>query len=144
MLVFINGESEENMNSMVIFLGRLSLSSIFLISGISKIGAFSATVAKMENAGVPFASFSLFIAILLEILGSLSVLTGYRSKWGSVFLMTFLLITTYFFHFKPAFDGQFNVIDQTQLIHVLKNLSIFGGLLLIYGHGPGKMSLDRN
>jgi len=49
--------------------GRILLASLFLLSGVSKLGAYGATAAYMSSAGVPGALLPAVIAV--ELLGSL-------------------------------------------------------------------------
>lgn len=124
--------------------GRLMLSVIFIISGISKIGGYATTVGYMESRGLPAAPFFLYAAVLVELGCGLSLATGFRARIGALVLFAFLIPTTYFFHFKPAFDEAMNLVDRTQLIQVMKNLAIMGGLLMVYGNGAGKFTIGKD
>lgn len=132
------------MQAVATLVGRVFLSMIFIISGISKIGAYSSTVGYMQSRGMPAAPFFLYAAVLLELGGGICLLTGFRARIAAVVLILFLIPTTYIFHFKPAFDLAMNVTDRTQLIAVLKNLAIMGGLLMIYGNGAGKLTIGKD
>lgn len=132
------------MTSVLTLVGRVLLSLVFIISGISKIGGYATTVAYMESAGVPAAPFLLYAAVLLELGGGLSVATGFRARIGALVLFAFLVPVTYLFHFKPAFDANMNVIDRLQMVQILKNLAIMGGLLMIYGNGAGKFTIGKD
>ena len=132
------------MTAIITLLGRISLAAIFILSGISKIGSHDSTVAYMQAHGIPAAPFFLYAAVLIEIAGGFCVASGFRARLGSLLLVAFLIPTTYIFHFKPSFDAQMNMIDKNQMINVLKNLSIMGGLLLIYGNGAGKFTLGKD
>lgn len=50
--------------------GRIMLAQIFLLTGISKIGAYAGTQAYMHSAGVPGGLLPL--VILVEIVGGLA------------------------------------------------------------------------
>jgi putative oxidoreductase len=132
------------MASLVALLGRILLALIFIMSGISKVGGHSSTVAYIHAHGLPLASVCLYAAILIELLGGVLLATGFRARYGALVLALYLIPTTYFFHFKPAMDGQFNVVDKGQLIHVLKNLAIMGSLLMIWANGVGKLTLGKD
>jgi len=115
--------------------GRILIATIFLIAGLSKIGSFSGTSQFMAAKGIPLADIALVITILIEILGGLSIILGYKAKWGAWILFGFMIPTTLIFHT--------NFSDQNQLIHFLKNLGIMGGLLYITAYGVGPISLDE-
>lgn len=132
------------MADMIALFGRILLAAIFLLSGVSKIWSYQATAAYMASKGIPYAPFFLFGAVLFEVSGAVSLITGFRARLGALLLVGFLIPVTYIFHIHDAFDANFNVIDQKELISALKNVSILGGLLTVYASGPGKFSIGRN
>lgn len=119
-------------------LGRTLLSAIFLMSGFNKITGWSAVAGYMASKQMPAVPFFLAMAILFELAGGFSVITGYKARFGALLLLVFLIPTTLIFHnFWAAEAAQ----QQNQMIHFLKNVSILGGLLVIIGLGPGPLSL---
>jgi putative oxidoreductase len=113
--------------------GRILLASLFLLSGLSKLGAYGATAAYMSSAGVPAALLPVVIAA--EVLGSLAILLGWKTRVAAAVLAGFSLLTAFVFHN--------NFGDQIQMIMFLKNVSIAGGCLLLVANGAGPLSLDR-
>ncbi|MHB8482501.1 MAG: DoxX family protein [Nitrospiria bacterium] len=122
------------MTPFLTLMGRVLVVLIFLLSGFTKIENFSGTAQYMASKGIPASEFFLVLAILTEVFGSLSIIAGYRSKWGAWALFLFMIPTTLIFHT--------NFADQNQTIHFLKNISIMGGLLYIAAAGAGPLSLD--
>ena len=112
--------------------GRLLLAVLFLLAGLSKLGAYSATAAYMASAGLPGALLPLVIAT--EVLGSLAIVLGWKTRIVATLLAGFTLLTALTFHT--------NFADQTQMIMFLKNVSIAGGFLLLIANGAGRYSLD--
>jgi putative oxidoreductase len=121
-------------------LGRIGLSAIFLLSGVNKITNWDQTAQYMQAHGMPLAPLFLGGAIVLELVGGLSVLVGYKARLGAALLILFLIPATLIFHNFWAFQGQ---EQQMQMIMFLKNVAILGGLLLVVGMGPGPISLDN-
>lgn len=121
------------MRDIAAFVGRLLLSAIFLLAGYGKITNFGGTQSYMEMHGLPFAPFFLVCAMLLEMIGGLSLLTGYKARWGALALFLFLIPTTVIFHTDFA--------DPAQMQMFLKNLAIMGGLLQVFSFGPGKYKI---
>ncbi len=121
--------------------GRILLAAIFVISGFSKITGFEGTVGYMEAYGMPMAQVFLVGAIVLELGGGLMVLLGWKARLGALALIVFTIPTTLIFHqFWGLEDaGQ----AMTQQIMFMKNLSMIGGLLILYVHGAGALSLDH-
>jgi len=113
--------------------GRVLLAVLFLLSGIGKLGAYSATGAYMSAFGVPSALLPVVIAT--EVVGALAIILGWQARVAGFLLAGFCLLTASIFHH--------NLADQTQLIHFFKDLAIAGGLLLLVANGAGPLSLDR-
>jgi len=114
--------------------GRFLLSAIFLKSAFDHIIGFAGTQQIMAQHGMPLAALLLVFSIILRIGGGLSVLLGFKAKWGAWALIVFLIPTTLIFHTKFS--------DPGQMSQLLKNLAILGGLLMVAHLGPGKVSLD--
>jgi putative oxidoreductase len=112
--------------------GRILLAVMFLLSGLGKMGAYSATAAYMTSAGVPGALLPL--VILTEVGGALAIIVGWKTRTVAVLLAGFCLLTAITFHR--------NFADQNQMINFLKNVSIAGGFLLLVANGPGPLSID--
>jgi putative oxidoreductase len=120
--------------------GRLLLCTIFFMAAVgNKIPHFSDVAKVMESVGVPAPQFLLVGAIVFLIVGSLSVIVGYKARIGAVLLLTFLVLASYYFHPFWKLEGQ---AQQEQMIQFMKNLSMMGAMLFIVANGSGPMSLD--
>jgi putative oxidoreductase len=117
------------MRSYLPLLARILLGLIFVMSGLTKITGFEATQQQMAAQGMPLTAFFLVGAIVVEILGGLSVILGLWARAGAAALFLFLIPATLIFHTDFS--------QQTQMIMFLKNLSIMGGLLLVMAFGSG-------
>ncbi|HEV7610201.1 MAG TPA: DoxX family protein [Steroidobacteraceae bacterium] len=113
--------------------GRVLLASLFLLSGVGKIGAYSATAGYMASIGVPGVLLPLVIAT--EVLGAAAIIAGWNTRIVAFLLAGFTLLSALLFHNDFA--------NQMQMIMFLKNVSIAGGFLLLVAHGAGPLSLDR-
>ena len=112
--------------------GRVLLASLFLLAGLNKLGAYGATAAYMASAGVPGALLPAVIAT--EVLGSLAIILGWKTRVAAILLAGFSLLAAFAFHN--------NFADQIQMIMFLKNVSIAGGFLLLFANGAGPLSID--
>jgi putative oxidoreductase len=112
--------------------GRVLLASLFLLSGLGKIGAYTTTAGYMTAFGVPSALLPLVIAT--EVLGAIAIMVGWKTRITAVVLAGFTLLTAVIFHN--------NFGDQVQLVMFLKNASIAGAFLLLVANGAGPLSLD--
>jgi putative oxidoreductase len=124
----------EWLKAFISLVGRILLVLIFLQSGIGKIGNFGGTAQYMTKYGMPNITFFLLGAIFFELVGSLTVILGYFTRFGALLLIIFLIPTTLIFHT--------NFADRVQVIMFMKNVSMFGGCLLLLSAGPGRLSLD--
>ncbi len=120
-------------------LGRICLALIFIVAGIRKALAFTATVAYMAKFGVPFTEPLAVAAIALEILGGLALLLGWKTRSVAAMLAIFVVIITPIFH---AFWTHEAATFGNQLNHFLKNVALIGGLLYVFVGGAGAYGLD--
>ena len=124
----------EWLKAFAILIGRILLVLIFLKSGVGKVENFQGTAQYMASHGMPYANFFLVGAIFFELVGSITVILGYFARFGALLLLIFLIPTTLIFH---------NIfVDPKMMIQFMKNVSMFGGLLVLLSFGPGRFSLD--
>ena len=124
----------EWLKAFAILIGRILLIVIFLQSGIGKIGNFEGTARYMASQGMPFTNFFLVGAIFFELVGSITVIFGYFTRFGTLLLLVFLIPTTLVFHT--------NFADRMQMVQFMKNVSMFGGCLILLAAGAGRFSVD--
>ncbi len=96
---------------------------------------FAGSQQYMTEHHVPATAILLVIALLIEILCGLSILLGFKARWGSIILAVYMVIVTLIFHTKFS--------DPMMFAMFQKNLAIIGGLLLIFHFGPGPVSFDE-
>ncbi|MCW4043749.1 MAG: DoxX family protein [Candidatus Bathyarchaeota archaeon] len=114
---------------------RILISTIFIIAAINKAMNPSGTENYIAAAGIPAAGVLSVLVIMIEIFGGLSILLGFKAKWGAIALFMFLIPATLIFHTEFT--------DQIQSIMLLKNLAMMGGLLMVANYGSGSYSLDE-
>ena len=77
------------------------------------------------------------MAIILQVIGGLSIITSYKSKIGAILLLIFILPATFIFHnfwVLPIETDLQVVTQQAEMVSFLKNLTIIGTLLLIFNN----------
>ena len=114
--------------------GRLLISTIFILSGLSKLAAPAATIGYIQSVGLPLPQVAFALSAFIEIVGGITLLLGFRTRIAAGVLFVFALATAVFFH------SHFG--DQNQFIHFFKNVAIAGGLLHVVAFGGGRISLD--
>ena len=123
-----------SLNAALPLVGRLLLSAIFLLSGFAKLADPAGTIGYIQSVGLPFPQLGLVAAVLVELVGGLLLVVGYRTRLVAALLAAFSLATAVFFHA--------NLADQNQFIHFFKNIALAGGLLQVAAFGAGRFSID--
>ena len=113
--------------------GRILVSTLFLLNGLFKINNYENTIGWMESFGLP--GFFLIPAIVLEIVAPIFVIIGYKTKVAAAALSLFCLTTAILFHYDFS--------DQAQLTAFLKNIALSGGFIFLFVNGPQRFSLDK-
>ena len=121
------------MTNILDLLARILISALFLLNGIFKFSNYDGTVEWMEGFGVP--GILLIPTIILEIVGPILIILGYKAKIAAGFLSLFCIGTAVIFH------NDFS--DQMQLGSFLKNIGLAGGFLFIFINGTKDLSLDK-
>ena len=121
------------MANLIDLLGRLLISSLFLISAYNKIFSIDGTMSWMEGYGIP--GFLLYPTIAVEIILPLFVIIGDKARISASLLAIFCIATAFLFHY--------DFVDQMQTIAFLKNLGLAGGFLFIVANGTRDLSVDR-
>lgn len=122
----------------VVLLGRILYSLIFLFTIKTHFseGAIGYALAK----GVPMANILVPASGVLAFIGGLSILLGFKAKWGAICVLLFLIPVTLMMH------DFWNVTDamQKQMQHAqfMKNLALIGAALMITYFGSGPLSVD--
>src|SRR5579885_78141 len=129
------------MRDLSALIGRILIALIFIMSGWSKITGFASTGGYMASAGIPAALVTpgLIASILVELGCGLLIVLGFKARWAALIIFLWLIPVTTIFHLMPMRAGQNAMIN---MVMVMKNLSIMGGLLILVGMGPGAYSLD--
>jgi putative oxidoreductase len=113
-------------------IGRIFLSTVFLIAGVNKIFNYEGTTTYMESFGVP--DFLYIPAIILEILFPLLIVIGYQTKISALIMAIFCVSLAIIFHTDFS--------NQMQVMSFLKNFAIAGGFIIIFVNGPSRWSID--
>ena len=121
------------MTNILDLVGRILVSALFLLNGVFKISNYDGTVGWMEGFGIP--GILIIPAIILEIVGPILIILGYKAKIAAGLLSLFCVATAVIFH------NDFS--DQLQLGSFLKNIALAGGFLFIFINGTKDFSLDK-
>ena len=139
--------------NILFIVGRIAFVLVFILSGAQKLMDISATAAMIEPKVVipelvaPYtaqleAATSMkmpnILAIaagVVEIAAALMIAFGFGVRFAAVILILFTAATIYYFHAFWTMEG---AARTENMIHALKNLSLIGGLLVLFVLGPWK------
>lgn len=135
-----------------ILIGRICISLIFFFSGICKMGDWQRTQTELVHTlsqwnsygiqsafwmqtfqdALGWAPLLLIAAMVLELLGAISIFLGFKARLGAFLLILFLIPTTILFHPFWFLEGSDR---DLQMVMFLKNVAILGGLFLLLAFG---------
>ena len=121
------------MSNILDLLGRILISALFLLNGVSKINNYDSTVDWIESFEV--SGMIIIPAIILEIIGPILIIIGYKAKIAAGFLSLFCITTAIIFH------NDFS--NQMQFTSFLKNIALAGGFLFIAVNGTKGFSIEK-
>jgi putative oxidoreductase len=131
-----------NIQAAAALVGRILLAIIFIKSGFGKITGFEGTAAYMASKGLPMVQLLLIGTIVIELLGGIMLVVGYKARWAALAIFLWLIPTTFIFH---AFWGIADAKEAgMQQIQFLKNITIMGGMLMVYAFGPGRYAVNKS
>jgi len=120
-------------------IGRILIVTLFLPAGLSKLAGFEGTLGYFASLGIPAPTFALAATIVIEIVGGIALLVGFKTRLAAIILALFTLaaaVTGHAFWAAPA-DAAF----IAQLLF-FKNIAVMGGLLVLASAGAGSFSID--
>jgi putative oxidoreductase len=121
------------------FIGRILIAALFLPAGIAKLTAFDGSVNYFASIGIAMPAIAVVATIIVEVLGSLLLVIGYKTRIIAIGLAIFTLIASVIGHaywLAPA--------EQAYVAQLLfyKNIAIIGGLIILATYGAGSISID--
>jgi putative oxidoreductase len=134
-------------NNIIILIGRILLSIMFILSGFGKLTDPGMTAGMITGAGLPAAMPLAYLAGIFELVAGLAILVGFQTKIAAWLLAVFCVFTGLVFHggainipsFSPEANGMLTVFNG---IMMMKNITIAGGFLVLAAFGPGSISVD--
>jgi len=128
-------------SSFLMLIGRWLMAAIFLFSAYGKVMNYDGTAAYMTTKGLPMVPLLLGLSIVIEFLGGLSLVFGYKVRALSILLVLFLIPVTLTMHNFWTMTDPLQMQDN--MYHFFKNLAIMGGLLYVAATGAGYIGCDR-
>ena len=118
-------------NNLLLLVGRILLSILFLVSGAGKFGAVGSALAGMfGQMGLPAPLLLVYLVGLCEIAGGAALVTGIQSRAASLLLAGWCVLTGIVVHGGAPID-------------LMKNIALAGGLLVVATSSPGAFALGQ-
>lgn len=119
--------------------GRILLAWIFLRSGWGKIGDIAGYSAGFPARGL--SPWMAWIAVPFEFLGAIALILGFATRYVLIGFVIYMLVATFSSHAYWTFTdvAQRRIQDSA----FWKNISMLGGILILFASGPGRFSLDH-
>ena len=132
--------TRSNVADTAALVGRILLAALFIKSGFGKIGGFEGTVGYIASKGLPLPQIAAILTILVELGGGILLAVGFKARWAALAIAIFTLAAGIIFHNYWAVQG---AERMGQEINFWKNVSITGGMLMVFAFGPGRYSVDK-
>jgi putative oxidoreductase len=130
----------QSSSDIILLVCRVGLVFLFYFSIQGKLANMEGFVGSLTLRGVPGGMALGYLAVSVEIIGSLGVLFGLGTRYAALLLVSFVIVATAishrYWHVPPE-----QVRMQTTQFY--KNVSIISGYLLLFLTGPGRFSLDH-
>jgi putative oxidoreductase len=120
-------------------IGRILLGLIFVLAGISKLGAIATTSAHMASHGIPYANDLVWGAVALELGGGILLIVGLFARVMAALYFFYVLALAILFHAYWTMTG---AAAHAQHGDFFQHLAIMGGMLYVVAFGAGPYSID--
>ncbi|MEW6645133.1 MAG: DoxX family protein [Pseudomonadota bacterium] len=116
-------------NNLLLLVGRILLSILFLVSGVQKLGEMGPALAGMlGQMGFPAPLLLTYVMALSEVIGGIALILGFQTRIVGILLAVWCVVTGVIVHIGAPVD-------------LMKNLAIAGGFLILAATSPGSVAL---
>lgn len=124
-------------NDLLLLVARILIGALFLWSGAAKAVHWKGSTEHMQFKKLP--KSLLPAAILLQIIGGLSVLLGYEARVGALLLIVFIIPSAIKMHDFWNTEGDAKMTQKTLF---MKDMAVLGGLLVFLVTGAGSFAFN--
>ena len=122
----------------LLLLGRVLVGWIFVQSGWRKLMDIPAFTSTMPRRGLP--EFLGYLAPPVEFIGGVCIILGFATRYAALLILLFTIIASFSSHRYWTFSDPAQY--GTQHTQFWKNVSMKGGLVLLFITGAGRYALD--
>jgi putative oxidoreductase len=127
-------------HSFLLLVGRVMMGWIYVESGFRKLTGMDAFITSLVRRGVPYPTVLGWIGAPLEFFGGLALLLGAWMRCATIAMIVFTVVATLIGH--RYWEIAEPVARRIQQSNFAKNITIIGGLILLYVTGGGRFSID--
>jgi putative oxidoreductase len=128
-----------NAQGLPLLVGRVLLALIFVTAGFSKLSGLQGTAGYIGSVGLPAPMLLAVAAGVVELVAGVLIVVGWQARWAALALAGFTAVASVLFHNYWAMPAEQQMMQQLMF---MKNVSIVGGLLVLFAFGAGPLSLD--
>ncbi|MGE0626925.1 MAG: DoxX family protein [Hyphomicrobiaceae bacterium] len=121
-----------------LLIGRILIGWIYMQSGLRKLMDMPAFVATMPRRGLP--DVLGYVAPPVEFIGGLALILGMGTRYAALLILVFTAVATFSSHAWWAKPAAQQSMHHT---HFWKNVTMMGGLVVLFVTAGGRFSLDR-
>jgi len=125
---------DDRTTNATLLVGRLLMSAIFILAGLTKLTGAAAAQAMMTKLGLPVPMLAWVVTVVIELGGGLMLLAGVMTRPVAVVLGLWCIAT--------ALVAHFNFADPQMRGHFMKNMAMCGGFAYVAIVGAGAYSID--
>ena len=111
---------------------------IFVLSGWPKLLHYQATVAGLTHRGIP--EYLAYLGPPVEFFGGLAIVVGFATPYAALLMLLFTIVATASSHRFWEFSDPAQY--RAQNTNFWKNVSMMGGMLLLFITAGGRYSVD--
>ncbi len=121
----------------LLLIGRIMIGWIFLQSGWGKLGNIAGVAKSFPQRGLP--DWMAYISVPTEFFGGLFLILGFATRYTALVLLLFTVVASFSSHaYWSVPDPQ----RAAQASNFWKNVSIMGGMIVLFVSAAGHFSLD--
>lgn len=124
--------------SILLLLGRVLMSALFLWAGFSRMLNWDDTISYMNSKQMPYPDLFFAGALFLMFVGGVLLLSGFQARLGAWLLIIFTIPAVIIFHDFWNLEGQEKISEKALF---MKDIAIIGGLLGYAVSGPGRFRI---
>lgn len=123
----------------IILIARVLLAWVFLKTGWDHLMNPAGLVGYLTSLGAPAPGILAWPALIGELIIGVGFILGIATRYVALLTIVWMIIATWMAHRYWTYPA---AQQGNQFAHLLKNLAIIGGALMVFVTGAGRFSLD--